>query len=238
MQTMVSTHVWQRRTHRVIAMAVIIIGLTMMISTIPQCIYIGLVFIMMSLGWLAWMRMKDKKAEPPSPNNQPHGAVSPVLFLVASQNFTQRPCIPTPVDPNDKPPSYDQIVKLDGLPPDYFSVLAAKPPRYEDIENVEKVLPVAIPIEDIPTVHSLCPCEDSRNSNLNAATSSSVCSFELNQCRFSSVDLSIPINSDGIAESPNLSENEDTKDDSDYSSSDKDSSLDNTSTSSSESEMN
>lgn len=38
---------------------------------------------------------------------------------------------PTLPDPEDKPPSYEQILKLDGLPPDYYSVLSEKPPRYD-----------------------------------------------------------------------------------------------------------
>ncbi|XP_068233137.1 ubiquitin-associated protein 2-like [Palaemon carinicauda] len=33
----------------------------------------------------------------------------------------------------DKPPSYEAILSSDGLPPDYFSVLNEKPPKYEDI---------------------------------------------------------------------------------------------------------
>ncbi|MPC86575.1 hypothetical protein E2C01_081409 [Portunus trituberculatus] len=36
---------------------------------------------------------------------------------------------PTLPDPEDKPPTYDQILKLDGAPPDYFSILTEKPPR-------------------------------------------------------------------------------------------------------------
>lgn len=35
----------------------------------------------------------------------------------------------------DKPPSYEAILSSDGLPPDYFSVLNEKPPKYEDIAS-------------------------------------------------------------------------------------------------------
>lgn len=38
-------------------------------------------------------------------------------------------------DPEDKPPSYDAILTSDGLPPDYYSILSEKPPKYEDIEG-------------------------------------------------------------------------------------------------------
>lgn len=36
-------------------------------------------------------------------------------------------------DIEDKPPSYDAILDSDGLPPNYYSVVSEKPPRYEDI---------------------------------------------------------------------------------------------------------
>ncbi|XP_037789833.1 uncharacterized protein LOC119585246 [Penaeus monodon] len=36
-------------------------------------------------------------------------------------------------DTEDKPPSYDAILDSDGLPPNYYSVVSEKPPRYEDI---------------------------------------------------------------------------------------------------------
>nr|XP_053628680.1 uncharacterized protein LOC128686060 [Cherax quadricarinatus]XP_053628681.1 uncharacterized protein LOC128686060 [Cherax quadricarinatus] len=38
-------------------------------------------------------------------------------------------------DPEDKPPSYDAILTSDGLPPDYYSILSEKPPKYEEIAN-------------------------------------------------------------------------------------------------------
>ncbi|XP_076035705.1 uncharacterized protein LOC143021824 [Oratosquilla oratoria] len=131
MHQTVTSAVWERRTNKVIAGAVTIIGLTMMISGLEQCIYIGLVFVVSSLGWLAWVTVREKKAEPPRPD-QP---TPPVLLLVSSQHLMQireqqRGNIS---DPDDKPPSYDQILKLDGLPPDYFSLIAEKPPRYEDL---------------------------------------------------------------------------------------------------------
>lgn len=40
------------------------------------------------------------------------------------------------VEADDKPPSYEAIITLDGLPPDYFSILSEKPPRYEDVAGV------------------------------------------------------------------------------------------------------
>lgn len=36
-------------------------------------------------------------------------------------------------DPEDKPPSYDAILTLDGPPPEYSSVMLQKPPKYEEI---------------------------------------------------------------------------------------------------------
>ncbi|XP_045131118.1 uncharacterized protein LOC123516091 isoform X1 [Portunus trituberculatus] len=36
-------------------------------------------------------------------------------------------------DPEDKPPSYDAILTLDGPPPEYSSIILQKPPKYEEI---------------------------------------------------------------------------------------------------------
>lgn len=36
-------------------------------------------------------------------------------------------------NPDDKPPSYESVLTLDGLPPEYSSIAAQKPPRYEEI---------------------------------------------------------------------------------------------------------
>lgn len=48
-QTAVPSAVWQRRTNKIIAAGITIIGLTMMLSLIPQCIYIGVVFVACAL---------------------------------------------------------------------------------------------------------------------------------------------------------------------------------------------
>ncbi|KAK8407830.1 hypothetical protein O3P69_002396 [Scylla paramamosain] len=130
-QTGVPKAVWQRRTNKIIAAGITIIGLTMMLSLIPQCIYIGIVFVSCSLVWLGWMTVREKKVEPPRPEGQ--HPTSPVLFLVASHHLSNSSRSPTLPDPEDKPPTYDQILKLDGAPPDYFSILTEKPPRYEDL---------------------------------------------------------------------------------------------------------
>ncbi|XP_047494860.1 uncharacterized protein LOC125042991 [Penaeus chinensis] len=155
-QTAVPSAVWQRRTNKIIAAGITIIGLTMMLSLIPQCIYIGVVFVACALIWLGWMTMKEKKVEPPRPEGQ-HPA-SPVLFLVASHHLRQSSRGPTLPDPEDKPPSYEQILKLDGLPPDYYSVLSEKPPRYEDLSPTLGWGACALPVEfyaaDLPCVHS------------------------------------------------------------------------------------
>ncbi|KAG7153887.1 hypothetical protein Hamer_G017708 [Homarus americanus] len=210
-QTAVPTAVWQRRTNKIIAAGITIIGLTMMLSLIPQCIYIGIVFVTFALIWLGWMTMKEKKIEPPRPEGE-HPA-SPVLFLVASHHLRQdlfrklkikylivqpaspdfpracedsykikvscapllppihqdptvtkgqRPWLssrgPTLPDPEDKPPTYDQILKLDGLPPDYYSVLSEKPPRYEDVSPAMGWGACALPTEfyttELPCVHT------------------------------------------------------------------------------------
>ncbi|KAK4324792.1 hypothetical protein Pmani_004599 [Petrolisthes manimaculis] len=136
---MYQTAVWQRRTNKIIATGITIIGLTMMLSLIPQCIYIGIVFVSASLVWLGWMTIRDKQKQQQvdstgTDHQGHHHTTSPVLFLVASHHLRQSPRGPTLPDPNDKPPTYDQIVKLDGLPPDYYTVLTTeKPPRYEDV---------------------------------------------------------------------------------------------------------
>ncbi|KAF2368964.1 hypothetical protein FHG87_000255 [Trinorchestia longiramus] len=119
--------VWQKRTNRLIAVAIIVIGLTMMISNITQCIYIGMLFIVIALIWLAWMTVKERKIDPPRPEDQP----SPVLFLVTSHML---PAMNHPAvgSSSDKPPSYDAVLSLEDLPPDYSTVLPEKPPRYED----------------------------------------------------------------------------------------------------------
>ncbi|XP_068237200.1 uncharacterized protein [Palaemon carinicauda] len=154
-QTAVSSAVWQRRTNKIIAVGITIIGLTMMLSLIPQCIFIGVVFVSCSLIWLGWMTVKEKKVEPPRPEEHP---ASPVLFLVASHHLRQTSRGPTLPDPEDKPPSYDQILKLDGLPPDYYSILAEKPPRYEDLSPTLGWGACALPVElyttELPCVHS------------------------------------------------------------------------------------
>lgn len=77
--------------------------------------------------------MKERKIEPP----RPHAHQSPVLFLVTSH------MLPNMNRTNagsalDKPPSYDTIVSLDGLPPDYSSVQLEKPPRYEEVAALYK----------------------------------------------------------------------------------------------------
>ncbi|XP_042208849.1 uncharacterized protein LOC121857051 [Homarus americanus] len=155
-QTAVPTAVWQRRTNKIIAAGITIIGLTMMLSLIPQCIYIGIVFVTFALIWLGWMTMKEKKIEPPRPEGE-HPA-SPVLFLVASHHLRQSSRGPTLPDPEDKPPTYDQILKLDGLPPDYYSVLSEKPPRYEDVSPAMGWGACALPTEfyttELPCVHT------------------------------------------------------------------------------------
>lgn len=147
--------VWQRRTNKIIAVGITIIGLTMMLSLIPQCIFIGVVFVSCSLIWLGWMTVKEKKVEPPRPEEHP---ASPVLFLVASHHLRQTSRGPTLPDPEDKPPSYDQILKLDGLPPDYYSILSEKPPRYEDLSPTLGWGACALPVElyttELPCVHS------------------------------------------------------------------------------------
>lgn len=126
-----------------------------MLSLIPQCIYIGVVFVACALIWLGWMTMKEKKVEPPRPEEHP---TSPVLFLVASHHLRQSSRGPTLPDPEDKPPTYDQILKLDGLPPDYFSILSEKPPRYEDLSPTLGWGACALPVElyttELPCVHS------------------------------------------------------------------------------------
>ncbi|XP_066988756.1 uncharacterized protein [Macrobrachium rosenbergii] len=154
-QTAVPSAVWQRRTNKIIAVGITIIGLTMMLSLIPQCIFIGVVFVSCSLIWLGWMTVKEKKVEPPRPEEHP---ASPVLFLVASHHLRQTSRGPTLPDPEDKPPSYDQILKLDGLPPDYYSILSEKPPRYEDLSPTLGWGACALPVElyttELPCVHS------------------------------------------------------------------------------------
>ncbi|XP_069944642.1 uncharacterized protein [Cherax quadricarinatus] len=155
-QASVPTAVWQRRTNKIIAAGITIIGLTMMLSLIPQCIYIGIVFVTCALIWLGWMTMKEKKVEPPRPEGEHPG--SPVLFLVASHHLRHTSRGPTLPDPNDKPPTYDQILKLDGLPPDYYSVLTEKPPRYEDLSPALGWGACALPTEfytrELPCVHT------------------------------------------------------------------------------------
>lgn len=100
--------------------------------------------------------MKEKKVEPPRPESE-HPA-SPVLFLVASHHLRQSSRGPTLPDPEDKPPTYEQILKLDGLPPDYYSVLSEKPPRYEDLSPSLGWGACALPVEfyttELPIVHS------------------------------------------------------------------------------------
>lgn len=156
-QTGVPTAVWQRRTNKIVAAGITIIGLTMMLSLIPQCIYIGIVFVSCSLVWLGWMTVREKKIEPPRPEGQ--HPTSPVLFLVASHHLSNTARTPTLPDPEDKPPTYDQILKLDGLPPDYFSVLTEKPPRYEDLSPGMTWGACALPAElypaDLPCVHQV-----------------------------------------------------------------------------------
>lgn len=58
-------------------------------------------------------------------------------------------------DPEDKPPTYDQIVKLDGLPPDYYSILTEKPPRYEELSPTLGWGACALPAKFYTTEH---PC--------------------------------------------------------------------------------
>ncbi|XP_018020217.1 uncharacterized protein LOC108676617 [Hyalella azteca] len=122
-----SSAVWQRRTNRTIAAGIIIIGLTMMLSNITQCIYIGMLFIVVALVWLAWMTIKERKIVPASAVDQQ----SPVLFLVTSHMLPNlnHPAVSSS---SDKPPSYDTVLGLDDQPPDYSSVIPEKPPRYED----------------------------------------------------------------------------------------------------------
>ncbi|KAK3855086.1 hypothetical protein Pcinc_038490 [Petrolisthes cinctipes] len=79
-------------------------------------------------------KQKQQQVDSTGTDQGHHHTTSPVLFLVASNHLRQSPRGPTLADPNDKPPTYDQIVKLDGLPPDYYTVLTTeKPPRYEDV---------------------------------------------------------------------------------------------------------
>ncbi|XP_069173236.1 uncharacterized protein [Procambarus clarkii] len=152
-QTPVPTAVWQRRTNKIIAAGITVIGLTMMLSLIPQCIYIGIAFVTCALIWLGWMTMKERNMEPPRPESE-HPA-SPVLFLVASHHLHQTSRGPTLPDPEDKPPTYDQIVKLDGLPPDYYSILTEKPPRYEELSPTLGWGACALPAKFYTTEH---PC--------------------------------------------------------------------------------
>ncbi|XP_050726732.1 uncharacterized protein LOC127003768 isoform X2 [Eriocheir sinensis] len=178
-QTGASKAVWQRRTNKIVAAGITIIGLTMMLSLIPQCIYIGIVFVSCSLIWLGWMTVREKKAEPPRPEGQ-HPA-SPVLFLVASHHLSQSSRGPTLPDPEDKPPTYDQILKLDGLPPDYFSILSEKPPRYEDLSPALGWGACALPAElypgelacvhQVPAIHTQSPSAFLQESPLSWAAS-------------------------------------------------------------------
>ncbi|KAG0715111.1 hypothetical protein GWK47_012719 [Chionoecetes opilio] len=176
-QTGVTSAVWQRRTNKIVAAGITIIGLTMMLSLIPQCIYIGIVFVSCSLVWLGWMTVREKKIEPPRPVGQ--HPTSPVLFLVASHHLSNTARSPTLPDPEDKPPTYDQILKLDGLPPDYFSVLTEKPPRYEDLNPAMAWGACALPAElypadlscvhQVPAVHTQSPSALLHESSLSWA---------------------------------------------------------------------
>lgn len=49
-------------------------------------------------------------------------------------------------DPEDKPPSYDAILTLDGPPPEYASIMLQKPPKYEEIV---KTYAASVPIDDV-----------------------------------------------------------------------------------------
>ncbi|XP_063859625.1 uncharacterized protein LOC135100559 isoform X2 [Scylla paramamosain] len=48
-------------------------------------------------------------------------------------------------DPEDKPPSYDAILTLDGPPPEYSSIVLQKPPKYEEI--VKETFAACVPTD-------------------------------------------------------------------------------------------
>ncbi|XP_076028565.1 uncharacterized protein LOC143017698 [Oratosquilla oratoria] len=58
-------------------------------------------------------------------------------------------------DIEDKPPSYDTILRLDGAPPDYYSLQCEKPPRYEDLGSFFSMPHVesSATTDDLPQVH-------------------------------------------------------------------------------------
>jgi len=117
----ISPKTWRRRTNRIIAALVIFIGLTMMSSNITQCIYAGMLFIILAIMWLAWLTVQERKAVPSRPFAD---AVSPVLFLVTSMPSSNRPTV---ARQGDKPPTYDQVFCLEGSPPGYYEVVNEKP---------------------------------------------------------------------------------------------------------------
>ncbi|XP_071529783.1 uncharacterized protein [Panulirus ornatus] len=73
------------------------------------------------------------------------------------------------VDPEDKPPSYEAILTSDGLPPDYYTVLGEKPPRYEDIAS-------GIFLNSLPSVPASCHTDPvtSNSVTITSETSASV----------------------------------------------------------------
>ncbi|KAK7077737.1 hypothetical protein SK128_026785, partial [Halocaridina rubra] len=130
-------------------------------------------------------------------------------------NSTEAAAVQATQDSEDKPPSYDAILTLDGLPPDYFSVLSEKPPRYEDVAegvitlgSMSLVAPVVSQTEstgDPPNPGEETPPCVSGTKNLSSPAGDGVEAHSISQSRSKKEEIVTVVN-ESLSQSSEASE--------------------------------